>query len=106
MTEELDTDLPGVRTLRTGSGCFSDRLTAALVQLPHQYVLYVQDDFWPIQHCPALTFQRLLVGDCLPSSLVTPARLSLPSENPNVESRRASVSRTVGGHVIHDARCG
>ena len=82
MTEELDTEFPGIRTLRTGSGCFSDRLTAALSQLPHQYVLYVQDDFWPIQQCPALTFQRLLVGGWLPSSLVAPARLSLRLKTP------------------------
>lgn len=61
MTEELDAGLPGVHVLRTGRGCFSDRLATALAQMNHTYVLYVQDDFWPIQQCPALTFHQLLV---------------------------------------------
>ena len=79
MTEELDAGLPGVHVLRTGRGCFSDRLATALAQMNHTYVLYVQDDFWPIQQCPALTFHQLLVRRLLSHTLRSPrSRSSSP----------------------------
>eukprot|EP00218_Dolichomastix_sp_CCMP3274_P013391 CAMPEP_0170149546 /NCGR_PEP_ID=MMETSP0033_2-20121228/43247_1 /TAXON_ID=195969 /ORGANISM="Dolichomastix tenuilepis, Strain CCMP3274" /LENGTH=49 /DNA_ID= /DNA_START= /DNA_END= /DNA_ORIENTATION= len=49
MTEEggVESELPGVRILRTGRGEFSDRLARALASLSSfTHVFYVQDDFW------------------------------------------------------------
>jgi hypothetical protein len=61
--EHTDIDLSPFTPLYSGSGNWSDRLLTLLSKIPTDYVLYMQEDHWPIQSPPDLAYLMELVND-------------------------------------------
>lgn len=58
--ETIDLEFPRFQTLHSGAGEWSDRLRALLEQISEPYVLYMQEDMWPVAPIQAPFFTELL----------------------------------------------
>lgn len=61
--DELEPTLAGFKTIYSGEGEWSDRLTKLLVQIPTDYVLYCQEDHWPVKNPPNLSEMMQIVSE-------------------------------------------
>lgn len=61
-TEEHSTkDFGRFKVIYSGVGAWSDRLTSMLHKIPTKYLLYLQEDHWPVKNHPELPFLMEMV---------------------------------------------
>lgn len=61
--DTLEGTLAGFKTIYSGEGEWSDRLTKLLVQIPTDYILYAQEDHWPFKKPPNLSEMMQIVSE-------------------------------------------
>ncbi len=61
--DELEPTLSGFKTIYSGVGEWSDRLKRLLEQIPTDYVLYTQEDHWPVKNPPNLSEMMQFVSE-------------------------------------------
>ena len=59
VTEEADYESAIFETIKSGTGEWADRLSRSLSQIPEDYIIYFQEDFWLFKPFPREVLESL-----------------------------------------------